>query len=162
MPIIVGATGPSKTWVRLEALSDDVVRVWYSASAELARKPSIAMEAAPKSRIPLREDDRDGKVFVRTAKLLLEINQENLAISVFDAKTKRLIVAPLNLPEIRPDGRWILTEGLAPEEHILGLGEDNRNHGKLDRRGTIRELWAGQQIQSGNVTAESPNGLDRR
>jgi alpha-glucosidase len=41
-------------------------------------------------------------------------------------------------------------------EHIYGLGQDNANHGTLDRRGTVRDLWTGQQIRSGNVTANYP------
>jgi alpha-glucosidase (family GH31 glycosyl hydrolase) len=53
-------------------------------------------------------------------------------------------------------GPWTLTEELAPEEHLFGLGQDNHNNGRLDRRGVVRELWAGQQISSGNVTAEYP------
>jgi alpha-glucosidase (family GH31 glycosyl hydrolase) len=38
----------------------------------------------------------------------------------------------------------------------MGLGQDNHNNGRLDRRGVVRELWEGQQINSGNVTAEYP------
>jgi len=31
---------------------------------------------------------------------------------------------------------------------LLGLGEDNENTGRLNRRGTIRDLWAGQKNPS--------------
>ncbi|HEY3755028.1 MAG TPA: TIM-barrel domain-containing protein [Opitutaceae bacterium] len=56
--------------------------------------------------------------------------------------------------DFRPDGTWALTAPLSPDEHLYGLGQDNQNHGRLDRRGTVRDLWTGQQIESGNVTAQ--------
>jgi alpha-glucosidase len=53
-------------------------------------------------------------------------------------------------------GPWTLTFPLCGSERLLGLGQDNRNNGRLDRRGVVRDLWAGQQIESGNVTAQYP------
>jgi alpha-glucosidase len=155
-PVVIVSSGTGKLRLRLEAVSDDVVRVWYSTSDHFARRPSHALETMPKTRVPLRVADKPGQVWLRTERLLIEVDKKTLAVSAFDAKSKAPILEDLGLAQTQPDGSWHLTEGLQTDEHLLGLGQDNRNHGKLDRRGTIRELWAGQQINSGNVTAQYP------
>ena len=46
---------------------------------------------------------------------------------------------------------------MGPSEHFYGLGQDNAAYlGNLDRRGSVRTLWTGQQINKGRVTAEIP------
>jgi alpha-glucosidase len=152
--VVIVESHAKKIFLRLESISDDVVRAWYSSSNRFVRKPSLALEGAPKSRSTFKVRSSDTKLFLETAKLLVTVDRGTLAIDVEDLATHRLILANLGLTDIQKDGKWIAQEKVATDEHLLGLGQDNRNHGKLERRGTIRELWAGQQIKSGNVTAE--------
>jgi alpha-glucosidase len=155
-PVVITPAGSRQTSLRLEAINDDVVRAWYSAGGAFVRKPSLALETAPKTRVVLRTWSDARTTWVATKKLLIAVDRISLAISVSDVATKKSVIEDLHLDELHGDEGWKLSETLKPDEHLLGLGEDNRNHGKLDRRGTIRELWAGQQIKSGNVTAEYP------
>ena len=154
-PIVLRSAGPKPIWLRVEAPSDDVVRLWYADSPAFARSTSLAMETAPKGRRPLRRADANGSVTLTTDRLTVRIDPRTLAATVFDARTKARLAGPFDY-ETRDGAKWSLTEAISPDERLLGLGEDNRNGGKLNRRGTVRELWAGQQIRSGNVTAEYP------
>ena len=155
-PVILASTGPTKLYARFEALNQDVVRVWYSTTPTFSRQPSLALQTAPKTRVPLSLS-RHVKTFeLRTKDLILAVDPQTLAFSVTDAKSEAPIVAPTQLRAPAPNGSWTLIQRLAPDEHLLGLGQDNRNQGKFDRRGTIRTLWAGQQIRSGDVTADYP------
>ncbi len=46
---------------------------------------------------------------------------------------------------------------IAENEHIYGLGEDNDiAFGRLDRRGTVRDMLTGQRINQNHVTADFP------
>jgi alpha-glucosidase len=154
--ITVASTGSNRLWVRVEAVNANVARVWYSTSGQFARKTSLALENMRRSPVQIHVDRAENYLSVRSGNLLLQVDRKSLAVQVFDAKKKSLILDGLNLAETHPDGSWRLTERLASDEHLLGLGEDNRNQGKLERRGTVRDLWAGQQINSGNVTAQYP------
>jgi alpha-glucosidase len=155
-PVVISSIGASRVSLRLEALNEDVIRAWYSPAVAFVRQPSLATGQKPRARTAFRTWS-DSRVFwLSTRKLIVAVDRQTLAISVTDKASNRRFIPDVNITEFRADGGWKLTEGIAADEHLLGLGEDNRNHGKLDRRGTIRELWAGQQINSGNVTAEYP------
>ncbi len=147
--------GSGNRFVRVEAVSDGVARIWYSDSRAFQRKLSLAMEAAPKSRLGLGRTDSNGLVTLTTNRLVVQIDSRTLEATVFDLKTKARIAGPFRYRK-KEGGKWGLTEQISPEEHLTGLGQDNRNQGKLNRRGTVRTLWAGQQIRSGDVTAEYP------
>ena len=127
---------------RVEALDAGVVRIWFKPDGDFRRKPSLATQDAPSARVPLadslrvRADSSGFTVEGRDGAPLLENVRVSFSTSV--------------------PGAWTLAYTLGEDERLLGLGQDNRNNGRLDRRGTIRELWAGQQIQSGNVTAQNP------
>jgi alpha-glucosidase len=127
---------------RVEALDAGVVRLWFKPDGDFTRKVSLAMQEAPAGRVPLADSlkvsadssgfsvaARDGSVLIENARLTLSTSAA---------------------------GAWRLSYPLGKDEKLFGLGQDNRNNGRLDRRGTIRDLWAGQQIQSGNVTAQYP------
>ncbi len=55
------------------------------------------------------------------------------------------------------DNGFILNLKLTENEHIYGLGEDNDiAFGRLDRRGTVRDMLTGQRINQNHVTADFP------
>ncbi|MFI5360331.1 MAG: TIM-barrel domain-containing protein [Elusimicrobiota bacterium] len=127
---------------RVEAPNENVVRIWFEPGGDFTRKPSLALQDAPAGRVPLadslraRADSTGFSVDARDGSPLIENARLSLSTSV--------------------PGAWTLSYALGKDEKLLGLGQDNRNNGRLDRRGTIRELWAGQKIESGNVTAQYP------
>ena len=132
------SAAPAPT-LRVEAPGAHVARLWLTTSGQ--RKTSLALEAAPKARLPL-------------AKAAFRVRGDQRGFDVLTQDGTPLLSRARI--ETGPGGNWTLTYQVAPGEKLLGLGQDNHNGGRLDRRGVIRELWAGQQINSGNVTAEYP------
>jgi alpha-glucosidase len=146
---------PGGTRLRVEALDAHLVRVWLKPAGEFAREPSLALETAPGTRVPLMVADHANLVAVDTGALTVQIDRQTLRFEVLSADGTRL-VADARVTMTSPGAAWTLTHALDAGERLFGLGQDNQNNGRLDRRGVIRDLWAGQQINSGNVTAQYP------
>ena len=141
--------------LRVEALEAHIVRVWLKPAGEFIRAPSLALEAAPTVRRPLTVSEDAGAVVVRTSALAVQIDRATLGFTVTAADGTPLL-AEGKVVMTAPGAAWTLTHAVDGGEKLFGLGQDNQNNGRLDRRGVIRELWAGQQINSGNVTAQYP------
>jgi len=154
-PEQVTVQGASGARLRIEALDPHIVRIWVKPSGDFTRKPSLAMETAPEARSPLRKTVEAGRVTIDSGALSVAVESQTLDFAVrSDGGPVLMGNARISAPSA--DGPWTLTETLQPSEHLFGLGQDNHNNGRLDRRGVVRELWEGQQINSGNVTAEYP------
>jgi alpha-glucosidase len=152
----VTVAGPTGARLRVEALDPHVVRLWLKPSGDFARQRSLAIGAAPDTRSPLTRAEGDDEVSVGTGALTVTINRGTLAFGVSASGGGPALLADARVSAPAAGGPWTLTERLAPAEHLFGLGQDNHNNGRLDRRGVVRDLWAGQQINSGNVTAQYP------
>lgn len=153
---LVTIAGPHGERLRIEAIDPAIVRLWWKPSGEFTRSPSLATDAAPATRVPLTVSEARTSTIVRTDALSIAIDPRTLAFEVASATNSSALI-PSTVIAVASDGPgWSLTRKLAEGERLLGLGQDNHNNGRLDRRGVIRELWAGQQINSGNVTAEYP------
>jgi alpha-glucosidase len=154
-PLVIEGDGMR---LRIEAIDSSIVRLWFKRREEFTRVRSIATEVMPTSRSPLSVlYSLPETIHASTDHLAISISPHSLAFQVRMAVTKDDIIVPLTTitgPLNSPS--WTLRRKLAAGERILGLGQDNHNHGRLDRRGVIRELWAGQQINSGDVTAQYP------
>jgi alpha-glucosidase len=152
----VTVKSPSGASLRVEAVEPHIMRIWLEPSGAFAREASLALAPAPRLRIPLKRTDEGESVSVDTGALRVTVSRDTLAFGV-----RAGIAGPALLEDARiaagvGGGPWTLTETLADSERLFGLGQDNRNNGRLDRRGVVRDLWAGQQIESGNVTAQYP------
>ncbi len=155
-PQSVDISGAAGARWRVEALDSQIVRLWLKPAGEFVREPSLAMEAAPRERAPLAVAEAGARTIVDTTALSVAIDRTTLSFSVA-TRAPHAPVWPATTVVVAKDGPgWTLTRALGAGERLLGLGQDNHNHGRLDRRGTVRELWAGQQINSGNVTADYP------
>jgi alpha-glucosidase len=150
---VIGAGGAR---LRVEAVDPGIVRLWLKPAGEFTRTPSLATEPAPATRVPLDATESGVATTVRTAALRISIDRRTLAFEVRPAADGPVLIPATTIATSGDGPGWTLTRGLAGGERILGLGQDNHHEGRLDRRGVIRELWAGQQINSGNVTAEYP------
>ena len=150
---VAGAAGAR---VRVEAIDAHVLRIWMKPSGDFVRKPSLAMETAPESHSPLAQSEQGDSIQVDAGDLKVRINRTTLAFDVVSGDAGTALLSNVRISASASDGPWTLTESLEPGEHLFGLGQDNHNNGRLDRRGVVRELWEGQQINSGNVTAEYP------
>ena len=141
------SSGPS---FRVEAPEAHILRVWLKPSGEFTRQPSLAMEEAPSTLVPLTIEGGT----VRTGAMQVRIDTKTGKFGVFTQDGTPLISeAEITLSTT---GAWTLAYSLARDERLFGLGQDNQNNGRLDRRGVVRDLWAGQKINSGNVTAQYP------
>jgi len=138
----LGAPASAAPGPRVEALDAHVVRIWFKPGGDFRRAPSLALQDAPAGRVP-----RSDSLSVRADAAGFSVAARDGAPLIADARVSFSTSA---------SGAWSLSYALSNNEKLLGLGQDNRNNGRLDRRGTIRELWAGQKIESGNVTAQYP------
>jgi alpha-glucosidase len=152
----VTVDGSAGRRLRIEAVEPHIVRLWMKPAGDFTRQPSLAMETAPDTRSPLKETEAAGQVTVDSGDLLVTVSRGSLAFDVRASDGGTVLLSQTIIGSGKLPGAWTLTETLAPSEHLMGLGQDNHNNGRLDRRGVIRELWEGQQINSGNVTAEYP------
>lgn len=141
---------------RVEALDKGIVRLWLEPSGEFRREPSLATEEAPGVRVPLKIEETADALVVRTEALSLTLNRKASRFRIVASDGVPLVADASITTEGKAGDSWTLAQSVASEERFLGLGEDNQNGGRLDRRGVLRELWAGQRINSGNVTAEYP------
>jgi alpha-glucosidase len=155
--IVIDTSGTAK--LRISFLTPVMARVQIFQNGMFITNPSpaVAVIMPPLKDITvLNEPDM---LVIRTARLSLHLDKAHLRVDAYDADDK----SPLTLESPSDGTSWDTTTGalrqsrvLADSEHIYGLGEDNHNHGTLDRRGTMRDMWTGQQISSGNVTANYP------
>ena len=153
-PEQVTVEGPAGARIRIEAREPHVLRIWMKASGAFTRQPSLAVEAAADTHSALTRSEKGDVVTVGTGALEVAVTRSTLAFDVRGGDGAALLVdATIGA---QAGGAWTLTEALAPGERLFGLGQDNHNNGRLDRRGVVRELWEGQQISSGNVTADYP------
>lgn len=152
----VTVAGAGGARLRVEAIDPSIVRLWLKPAGEFTRAKSLAMETAPSSRVPLIVSGSGDATRIRTDALSLSMNRRTLAFEVRSAPGDQVLIPATAINTSTDAPAWTLTQRLADGERIFGLGQDNHNNGRLDRRGVIRELWAGQQINSGNVTAEYP------
>jgi alpha-glucosidase (family GH31 glycosyl hydrolase) len=138
----------------IETPEPGIVRLWFKSGADFVRQPSLATEAAPTERLPMKVSEEAGLWFADTGRIVVRVDSRTLEFSVLSQEGSEL----LRQGRFRQaaDGSWSFTQTLAEEERLYGLGQDNHNNGRLDRRGVLRDLWAGQQINSGNVTAQYP------
>jgi alpha-glucosidase len=153
LQVTVQAPGGGR--LRIEALDPHIVRVWLKPAGEFTREPALAMAAAPTTRIPLTPVDDGDNVMVKTGALTVRIDRRTLQFDVLMADGTPLL-ADTRVTMTDAGAAWTLTHTLGDSERLMGLGQDNENDGRLDRRGVIRDLWAGQKIRSGNVTAQYP------
>ena len=141
--------------LRVEALDPHIVRVWLKPAGEFKREPSLAMGTAPATRISLTTAENGDTVTVGTGALTVRIDRRTLWFEVRVADGTPLL-ADAKVSMTTAGAAWTLTHTVADSERLMGLGQDNQNGGRLDRRGVIRDLWAGQKINSGDVTAQNP------
>ena len=153
-PVIIA--GPGTARLRIEALDDGIVRLWYKAAGDFTRPPSLATAMAPTTRVPLALKDAGGTAEVSTGTLTVRVDRATLGFDVIDRRDGTPLIAHGRIAPAATGRGWSVMQQIAPEEKLLGLGQDNENAGRLDRRGTIRDLWAGQRIKSPNVTAQYP------
>jgi alpha-glucosidase (family GH31 glycosyl hydrolase) len=155
--VTIRTSGAAK--IRISFVTPRLARVLISPTGEFSVNPSPAVVTGAPHWDKVSVSSHKGALIIKTAELVLRVNKAHLRVDVFDADGR----TPLTLESPGDGTSWDTQTGslrqsrvLDDAEHIYGLGEDNANRGTLDRRGTLRDMWTGQQILSGNVTANYP------
>jgi len=125
---------PNGSRLRVEAPEAHIVRVWLKPAGEFTRQPSLALESAPATRIPLTKTEDTGTVTVGTGSLTVRIDRQTLRFEVA-AADGTLLMADAQVAMTIPEAAWTLTHTLDAGEKLFGLGQDNQNNGRLNRRG---------------------------
>src|SRR5271165_2781681 len=134
----VTVAGPAGARLRIEALAPPVVRLWLKPSGVFARQRSLAMQTAPDTRVSLDRVDAAGDVGVETGALTVKVRRATLGFDVSVPRGGPPLLTGARIGAPSAGGPWSFTERLAPSERLFGLGQDNHNGGRLDRRGVIR------------------------
>lgn len=167
--VVIDTSGAAK--LRISFLTPTMARVQISPTGSFPANlsPAVAIVMPPLDNAAV--SSQGDTLVIKTAGLSLHVDKAHLRVDAYDGDDKK----PLTLESPGDGTSWDTSTGtlrqsriLDDAEHIYGLGEDNANRGTLDRRGTVRDMWTGQQIRSGNVTANYPvpfylsTGLDGR
>jgi alpha-glucosidase (family GH31 glycosyl hydrolase) len=154
--VVIDTSGTAK--LRISFVSPSVARVQIAPVGEFVANPSPAVAGTPKVLADTRITDGSDMLVLHNAGLTLHIDKQHLRVDAYDGQDAKAVSleAADGTSWDTANGRIRHSRVLDNAEHIYGLGQDNSNRGTLDRRGTIRDLWTGQQIRSGNVTANYP------
>ncbi len=112
----------------------------------------------PLKEIGSRLTENSESFCVSTGTLTAEISKSDGTIRFLD-KNGNLISCtyPENNYITKENAGFELNFRMTDSEHIYGLGEDNDiAFGRLDRRGTVRDMLTGQRINQNHVTADFP------
>lgn len=155
--VVIRTSGAAK--LRISFVTPALARIQISPTGEFTANPSPAVASAAQSSGKVSVSSYKGSLVIRTSGLSLHVFKARLRVDAYDADNK----SPLTMESPEDGTSWDTATGslrqsriLDDAEHIYGLGQDNANMGTLDRRGTVRDMWTGQQIRSGNVTANYP------
>jgi alpha-glucosidase (family GH31 glycosyl hydrolase) len=155
--VTIDTSGAAK--LRISFVTPAMARVQISPTGAFPANPSpaVAGPVTPLGHVTVL--DQNGMLIIQTPSLSLRLDKAHLRVDAYDSDDQN----PISLESPDDGASWDSATGsiresrlLDPAEHIYGLGEDNANYGTLDRRGTLRDMWTGQQIRSGNVTANYP------
>jgi alpha-glucosidase len=135
-----GAEVHSGTWiVRATALADDIIRVRATANGALPEDASWAVPAEMRNRsVHVVVKSSDTGVEFATAALRVRIERSPLRLIVSDLAGHLLTADSASSGFAQSGAGFVLHKGLAPKEHIFGLGDKT---GPLDRRGQSFTLW---------------------
>jgi len=155
--VVVDTNGAPK--IELLWASPRVLRVLVSVDGSLHKEASYAVVGEHAAEIPFSIRDLDSDFRISSAGLSAHINKKSCRIAFYTADDLRLISEeePFHGLGWSDDGARFAYRSMGATEHFYGLGQDNEAYlGRLDRRGTKRDLWTGQKINAGRVTAEIP------
>lgn len=120
--------------VRVDAITDDIVRVRVLRDGQPMEDASWAVESATRrARVPATL----GADTLATARLRVAVDPQTLALRVTDA-AGRVVVEDAAQPISRDGRAFTLRKRLAADQHIFGLGDKT---GALDRRGGTFVDW---------------------
>jgi alpha-glucosidase len=155
--VIVKTSGDARLEVR--AVAPDVLRIWLDPKGALQKKSSVSVLDEKKAGPIFKVKDEAEALRLFTSELELRIQKKPLRLDFYETRSGQWITGekPDGGLGWRDDGAVFLENRLGSTEHIYGLGEDNDAFlGRLDRRGSRRDMWTGQEIRKGHVTADIP------
>ena len=135
-----GADIRSGSWfMRVTALTDDIVRVRAAAAGDLPEDASWAVPEKMRGRtVPVTVKQNADGVDLKTATLAVRIERSPLRLIVSDLAGHVISAdAPARAVEAVDHG-FLLRKQLTQKEHFFGLGDKT---GPLDRRGQAFTLW---------------------
>ncbi len=120
-------------------------------------KPSQAEAVLPQKECSSSVEENDKKIKISTGVVSLEIDKAAGEFCFYDAERNLIVQSYPGDTYLEEKGGFALNFKLTEAEHIYGLGEDNDvDFGRLDRRGTVRDMITGQRINRNRLTADFP------
>ena len=145
--------------VRLTFVEPGVVRVWVAGDGRFSRETSFAVTGEPDAAVSLKASDEADVLWLNSGTIAARIHKNPLRIDFYKADQHAPLLEQEDAHGIGwgEDGSRFAYYKMGGEEHFYGLGQDNEAYlGRLDRRGSSRDMWTGQKINKGKVTADIP------
>jgi alpha-glucosidase len=135
-----GADIRSGSWfLRLTAITDDILRVRAAAARDLPEDASWAVPEEMRSRsVHVTVKQNDDGIDIKTATLAVRIERSPLRLIVSDLAGHVISADTPTRALEAVDSGFLLRKELSQKEHIFGLGDKT---GPLDRRGQAFTLW---------------------
>lgn len=152
----VATTGSAGIQVMMCA--PDAFRVYLDPKGSFQKEASYAVEDETFDYSGFTLEDRPDELLIRSEDCSLRITKSPLRLAFLDPSG---YILNEEYKESgygwREDGAVFAHYAIGTDEHFYGLGESNQEfHGRLDRRGSSRDMITGQCITKGCVTADLP------
>jgi len=141
--VVTPAAGPAKR-VRLQAMSDRIIHVTATPTADTQVPASLMVVAQPQTPVGLKVEEAAGKVILKTGRATAEVSLADGVVSFRDATGRPVLVgrdagrfAPVTV-EGKPFYRVAQQFSPAADESFYGLGQHQNR--QMDYRGEDVEL----------------------
>jgi alpha-glucosidase len=129
--------------IEISAPRADIIRV-RAGDGSLPEDASWAvLPQSRETRAPLEISDKGDTTEIRTAQLIVRIDDKSLAITITDLAGKTILADAPGTPIHFDNGGFRVRKAMPNDEHFFGLGDKT---GPLDRRGGAYTFWNTDQF----------------
>ena len=155
--VIIATTGTPK--LRVDLCQPGIARIWVDPTGRFEKPASYGVANETWTGVAYQVSETPDYLRIQTSELTVRVWKQPLRVTFHTADDGAQIAgerAGEGMGWFRT-GAAFMTSDLASDEHLYGLGESNdAKHGAMDRRGSTRDMFTGQTITSGCVTADFP------
>ena len=129
--------------IEISAPRADIIRV-RAGEGSLPEDASWAvLPQSRETRVPLEVSDKGDVTEIRTAQLIVRVDDKTLAITITDLAGKTILADAPGTPIRFDNGGFRVRKAMPNDEHFFGLGDKT---GPLDRRGGAYTFWNTDQF----------------
>jgi alpha-glucosidase len=155
--VIVATDGAPR--LRVDLCQPGIARIWVDPTGRFEKPASFGVANETWTGVPFQVSEALDYLRIQTSELTVRVWKKPLRVTFHTADDGAQIAGERigeGMGWFRT-GAVFMTADLAADEHLYGLGESNDARlGAMDRRGTTRDMFTGQTLTRGCVTADFP------